>query len=463
VSLAGLALALRAGQLTPAEAVSTCLTRIGQRDAELNAFISVRSDEALTEAANLLSIPPSERGSLWGVPLAVKDCIDVAGVVTTAASRTLLANMAAADAEVVRRLREAGAVIVGKLNMHEFSYGPFTTSTSFGPAHNPWDLARVCGGSSGGSAAAVAARLVPGALGTDSTGSVRLPAAFCGVTGLRPTTGAVPVHGTVPLSATVDTVGPMAADAVDCALLFAVVSGTAQAAAPEGMGTLPRLGIVTELFDDCDPAVASVVAAAVTAIGAMALRVEPVHIARLDAAVAAQQLLQFPEASAQHLDWVRARGADMDADVRGRLLAGLFIPAAAYETARRARPRITAELNRAFARCEVLVAPSVPVVAPFIHDVLDDPGESGSADLGSALRRRFARYTSPWSLAGFPVVTIPCGTVGGLPVGVSLIGRGGSDMDVLRVAAAVQARTTWHLQRPESSLYNETETMSDNW
>jgi aspartyl-tRNA(Asn)/glutamyl-tRNA(Gln) amidotransferase subunit A len=461
--MAGLALALRAGELTPAEAVSACLTRIGQRDGELNAFISVQPDAALTEAANLTSIPRAERGPLWGVPLAVKDCIDVAGVVTTAASRTLLANVAAADAEVVRRLREAGAVIVGKLNMHEFSYGPFTTSTSFGPARNPWDLARVCGGSSGGSAAAVAARLVPGALGTDSTGSVRLPAAFCGVTGLRPSTGAVPVRGTIPLSATVDTVGPMAADAADCALLFAVLTGAAQAAAPAALSAPPRLGLVTELVDGCDPAVAAVVAAAVSEIGAMALRVEEVRVPRLDAAVATQQLLQFPEASAQHLDWVRAHGGDIDADVRGRLLAGLFIPAGAYEKAKRARPRITAELNRAFERCDVLVAPSAPVVAPLIHDVLDDPGGTGNGDVGSALRRRFARYTAPWSLAGLPVITIPCGTADGLPVGVSLIGRAGADLDVLHVAMTVQARTGWHLQRPADSSYNETATMSDNW
>ena len=223
MTLARLAERLRAGDLSPREAVASSLQRIERLEPALNAFVSVRGEEALAEAAALER--STERGPLHGVPVAVKDVIDVAGTRTTAASRILADNVAASDATVVARLRRAGAVVVGKLNTHEFAFGATTTSPHFGPARNPWDTDRICGGSSGGSGAAAAAGMVAGTLGTDTAGSIRIPAALCGVTGLRPSTGRVSNRGVVPVSWTFDTVGPIARTAEDCALLLEAIAG----------------------------------------------------------------------------------------------------------------------------------------------------------------------------------------------------------------------------------------------
>ena len=280
MSVARLAERLRAGELSPREAVVESLERIERADGGLNSFLSVRAEEALAEAAELERLP--ERGPLYGVPVGVKDVIDVAGTPTTAASRILADNVPTADATSVGRLRRAGAVIVGKLNTHEFAWGATTTSTHFGPAHNPWDHERICGGSSGGSGAATAAGLVPGALGTDTGGSIRIPACFCGVTGVRPTTGRVSTAGVVPVSWTYDTVGPLARSAEDCALLLEAIAGhdtadpgSASVPVPRyaaelggGIGGL-RIGVVSHLLDSAlvDPRVA---AAAETAIDELA-------------------------------------------------------------------------------------------------------------------------------------------------------------------------------------------------
>ena len=222
MTLAALVASIRGAELSPREAVQDALDRIERLDPAINSFITVRAEEALAEADALVG---SVSGSLHGVPVAVKDVIDVAGTRTTAASKVLADNVPATDAVVVQRLRRAGAIVVGKLNTHEFAFGASTTSAAFGAAHNPWDTERICGGSSGGSGAAVAAGLVPGALGTDTAGSIRIPAAFCGVTGIRPTTGRVPNRGVIPVSWTYDTVGPLARTAEDCALLLDAIAG----------------------------------------------------------------------------------------------------------------------------------------------------------------------------------------------------------------------------------------------
>ena len=225
MSIAGLAARLRAAELSPREAVESYLERIAAVDPLVNAYISLRAEAALAEA-RALERDKGERGPLFGVPVAVKDVIDVAGVPTTAGSRVLAdAPAAPADAAAVERLRAAGAVVIGKLNTHEFAYGAMTTSSHFGPARNPWSTERICGGSSGGSGAAAAADLAAGTLGTDTAGSIRIPAAFCGVTGVRPTTGRVSNRGVVPVSWTFDTVGPIARSAEDCALLLEAVAG----------------------------------------------------------------------------------------------------------------------------------------------------------------------------------------------------------------------------------------------
>jgi aspartyl-tRNA(Asn)/glutamyl-tRNA(Gln) amidotransferase subunit A len=435
LTLAALVVRLRAGELSPREAVASYLERIDARR-DLNAYVSVRAEEALAEA----DAPP--RGPLHGAPVAVKDVIDVAGARTTAASAILRdAAPAARDAAVVARLQAAGAVVLGKLNTHEFAFGALTTSPHFGPARNPWATDRVCGGSSGGSGAAAAADLAAGTLGTDTGGSVRIPAALCGVTGLRPTIGLVPNDGVFPVSWTFDTVGPIARGAEDCALLLDAVAGT-RTDVSGGVDGL-RIGVVRALLDRAEPGIAAVVEAAVAELAALGAAVEAVEVPGLDDAGTIQQLLMLPEATAVHLPWLRVRPGDYGADVRVRLLAGLLLPGTAYPTGLRARRRYRHGLEPLLARFDLLAAPAMPVTAPRI-------GEETVEVRGEAMPYRLALipFNSPWSLAGLPAASVPCGFVDGLPAGLALVGRPFAEETVLRAAHAYQRVTDWHERRP---------------
>ncbi len=454
MTVAALAAAIRRGELSPREAVQEALERIERDDPAYNAFITVRGDEALAEADALG--PPG--GPLHGVPVGVKDVIDVAGTRTTAASKVLADNVATADATVVARLRAAGAVVVGKLNTHEFAWGASTTSEAFGPARNPWDTERICGGSSGGSGAAVAGGLVPGALGTDTAGSVRIPAALCGVTGIRPSTGRVPNRGVIPVSWTYDTVGPLAHTAEDCALLLDAIGGpepgdastTSIAAEPcvpgleHGVEGL-RIGVVAHLVEDVplDPRVGAAVEDALAELGRLGARVERVEAPFLRRAEAAQQLVMLPEAAEAHLPWLRTRLADYGPDVRARLLAGLLLPASAPITGQRARRALAEEARPLFDRFDLLAAPEMPIVAPRIGE---DPVDVGGQEL--PYRLSLIPFNSPWSCLGLPTASVPCGLVDGLPVGLALTGRRLAEATVLRAAHAFQRATDWHERRP---------------
>jgi aspartyl-tRNA(Asn)/glutamyl-tRNA(Gln) amidotransferase subunit A len=456
VSLVSLAGRLRSGELSPREAVTACLERIERGDGALNSFLSVRGDEALAEAARLER--SERRGRLHGVPVAVKDVIDVAGSPTTAASKILADNIATADAVVVARLRAEGAIVVGKLNTHEFAWGATTTSPHFGPARNPWDTARICGGSSGGSGAATAAGLVPGTLGTDTAGSIRIPACFCGVTGVRPSTGRVSNRGVIPVSWTYDTVGPLAGTAEDCALLLEVIAGpdpldpaTATQPVPpltEGLGDGIqglRVGVVNHLLGGVpiDPRVAVAAEAAIAELEALGAHVAVVEAGFLRRAEVVQQLVMLPEAAEAHLAWLRTRLPDYGPDVRARLLAGLLLPATAPITGQRARRALVEEGRQLFDRFDLLVAPQMPIVAPRIGE---DPVLVGSHEL--AFRLSLIPYNSPWSCLGLPVASVPCGLVDGLPVGLALVGRRFDEATVLRAAHAYQQATDWHDRRP---------------
>ena len=454
MTLARLAERLRAGDLSPREAVASSLQRIERLEPALNAFVSVRGEEALIEAAALER--SSERGPLHGVPVAVKDVIDVAGARTTAASRILADNVAASDATVVARLRRAGAIVVGKLNTHEFAFGATTTSPHFGPARNPWDTDRICGGSSGGSGAAAAAGMVVGTLGTDTAGSIRIPAAFCGVTGLRPSTGRVSNRGVVPVSWTFDTVGPIARTAEDCALLFQAIAGAdpvdpgcVGAPAPaygEALGAGVRglrIGLVSHLLDGAEPAVAACVEAALRELAALGARVERVEASFLRETEVVTQLVMLPEAATAHLPWLRARLDDYGADVRARLLAGLLLPATATITGQRARRRLYARAQELLARHDILAAPAMPVTAPRIGQ--DDVELAGTS---VPYRLALIPFNSPWACLGLPAASVPCGFVDGLPVGLALAGRRLEEETVLRAAHAFQQVTDWHERRP---------------
>jgi aspartyl-tRNA(Asn)/glutamyl-tRNA(Gln) amidotransferase subunit A len=364
-----------------------------------------------------------------GPTVGVKDVIDVAGMPTTAASR-ILRRVPEQDAECVARLRAAGARIVGKQNTHEFAYGALTTSPHFGPALNPWNTDHVCGGSSGGSGAAVAAGLVDVSIGTDTAGSVRIPAAFCGVTGIKPTTGLVPTGGMFPTSWTFDTIGPLARTAEECAWALEVMAG--RPIELREPGDL-RVGVVESLFARADPRVA---AACEEALRDLPGRHEPVEIPLHDEITTILQLVLLPEATAAHLHWLRTRLADYGPDVRARLLAGLFLPSTAHVTGLRARRLATAEYERALGSYDLLVAPAMPILPPRLDAIPDD------------YRLLLIPYNSPASLWGVPAASVPCGFVDGLPVGLSLVGRRSEDGTVLGAARAYQRATDWHERRP---------------
>lgn len=437
--IARLAERLRARELSPREAVQGYLDRI-EAARTLNAFLFVRAEEALAEA------DAASEGPLHGIPVAIKDVIDVAGAPTTAASEILRDNIASADAESVARLRAAGAIVLGKLNTHEFAYGATTTSPHFGPARNPWAPARICGGSSGGSGAAIAADLAAGTLGTDTAGSVRIPACYCGVTGLRPTIGLVSTQGVVPVSWTLDTVGPIARSAEDCSLLLEALAPSYRPELDRGLAGV-RVGVVERLFDEADPAVAACVRAAVDGLGSLGATVEPVEVPLLDEAAAILQAILLPEAAEVHLPWLRSRLADYGSDVRARLLSGLLLPSTAYVTGLRARRWYLDAVLPLFERFELLAQPAMPVAPPPI-------GEDTVLWNGERMPYRLSviPYNSPWALAGVPAASVPCGFVDGMPMGLGLAGRPGGDAAVLGAAAAFQRATDWHERHPDVSV-----------
>jgi aspartyl-tRNA(Asn)/glutamyl-tRNA(Gln) amidotransferase subunit A len=435
MSVARLARRIRAGEVSPREAVQSYLDRIERLDGELNAFISLRAEEALAEAER------PRPGPLSGVPVAIKDVIDVAGAETTAASK-IVRRVPDRDAASVERLRGAGAIVLGKLNTHEFAFGAMTTSPHFGPARNPWALDRICGGSSGGSGAAAAADLVAGTLGTDTAGSVRIPACLCGVTGVRPSIGLVANDGVVPVSWSLDTVGPIARSAEDCALLLSALAERPYELGGGVQGL--RIGVVEALFERADTKVAEVARAALEELRSLGARVEPVEIPLLEEAGTILQLVMLPEAAEAHLPWLRRRLDDYGDDVRARLLAGLFLPSTAHVTGLRAQRWFRGELDRVFERVDVLASPEMPVVAPPIgQDEVEVHGER------IPYRLALIPFNSPWALAGLPVVSVPAGFVEGLPVGFALAGRRFEEETVLRASHAFQQATDWHERRPE--------------
>ena len=459
MSLAELAERLRAGELSPREAVQSYLDRIDRQDEELNSYVQVLGDEALAEAALLER--SSDRGPLYGVPVAVKDVIDVRGARTTAGSRILADNVASTDATVVSRLRAAGAIVLGKLNTHEFAYGAMTTSPYPGPAHNPWSLDRICGGSSGGSGACAAADLAGGTLGTDTAGSIRIPACFNGVTGVRPTHGLVSNHGVIPVAWSFDTVGPIARSAKDCSLLLEAIAGpdpqdptTAARPAPSFTSALEhslsgtRVGVVRALFEGgIDARIAAALERALEDLASSGATLVDVEIELLGHFGTIQQAMQFIEAAEAHREWLRTRLTDYSPDVRARLLTGLFLSPTAHVLGQRGRRLAHEAFTRALDGLDVLAAPTMPVLPPRIgEETVELNGET------IPYRLTVIPFNSPWSCVGAPVVCVPAGFVDGLPVGLALVGRRFDDATVLRTAHCFQSATDWHDRRPEAAV-----------
>ena len=424
---------VRAGGTDPVTLVRRSIEAIGA--SPLNAFVRVDSDGALRAAAlaqEELS-RGTDRGVLHGLPVAVKDIVDTAGVATTMGSRHFAGNVPADDAEVVARLRAAGAVVVGKTGTHEFAYGPTGDVSADGPVRNPHDPGRMTGGSSAGSAAAVAAGLVPLAVGSDTGGSVRIPAALCGIAGIRPTFGTVPTDGVFPLSGSLDTVGVLAADVAGTAAGWRVLAGADAPPAPFEGGL--RVGLVTDpWFARLDDAVRASFDAFVASLATLPVRASIVPVAVPDAADlhALYVTVQSYEASVIHRER-RANAPHLfQPETLQRLEVAAAVTADAYGPAIRRLAEVRAAAAGRLAGVDVMILPTVPVLAP--------PIGARDTDIGggwTSPRDALLAHDALWGVLGLPAVSIPIPNPGGLPVGAQLVGAPGGDAALIAVAETI--------------------------
>jgi len=423
----------RCGELSPVEAMRQTLARAEDVQPKLNAFIRLLPERALAAAK-----ASEERfrhgqplGPLDGVPVAAKDIIDVAGVPTTAASKVLLDNIAGEDAPVVRRLEAGGAIVFAKTNLHEFAYGGTGDVSQFGPCRNPRNPEHMTGGSSSGSGAAVGAGVCSIALGTDTGGSVRIPAAACGIVGLKPTYGRVSTAGVIPLSWSLDHIGPMTATVEDAALALSGMCDFDMPPLPVSIDSL-KLGICREhFFSRLDAEVRRIVEAALARLGEL----HEVSIPHITIGAAAQTVITAAEAANFHKRWLETRPGDYNMGIRNRLQAASQVSGVDYVQALRIRGLLLEEMEAALAGVDVLAMPALPIPAPRLFST-DVQVEEGSLNVIAAM----IRNTAPINFTGFPAISIPCGqTAAGLPVGLQLVAGAGQDGRLLQIAQACEA------------------------
>ncbi len=471
---------VRRRELSSVELTRAALARIAAAEPSVGAFLTVCESEALAaaDAVDRRLADGEDPGPLGGVPVGVKDIICTAGLRTTAGSRILERFVPPYDATVTARLKQAGAVIVGKLNCDEFAMGSSTENSALGTTRNPWDGDRVPGGSSGGSGAAVAARECHAALGTDTGGSVRLPAAFCGVVGLKPTYGRVSRYGVIAYASSLDQVGPIARDVADTALVLQAIAGHDPADSTASPRPVPsyldgldrgvrgvRLGLPREYFvEGMQPEVEAGVRAAVRTLEGLGATVEPVSLPHTEYAIATYYLIATAEASSNlaRYDGVRyglrvsgasgslgemyeaSRAAGFGAEVKRRIMLGTYALSAGYYDAyylkaQQVRTLIRRDFEQAFRHCDALVTPVAPTTAFRLGEKTDDPLTMYLSDI----------FTISVNLAGLPGLALPCGfDRTGMPIGLQVIGRPFDEETVLRVGAAYEAATEWHRRRP---------------
>lgn len=456
LSLAEAAPLLRDRALSPVELTSAVLEQIRQVDDRTHAYVTVLGEAALDAArtAEAEIAAGKYRGPLHGVPIALKDIIDLRGVPTTANSRVRAGHVAARDSAVVERLRAAGAIFTGKTVTHEWAYGTVSP-----PTRNPWNLDHIPGGSSGGSAAAVAAGECLAAIGSDSGGSIRIPAAFNGTVGLKPTYGRVSKRGVLPLAWSLDHLGPLTKRVADAALVLQAIAGhdpydpaTVDLPVPDYSAGLEagvrclRCGIIRNYFwDEIDPEVAGAVETAAGVLRSAGATVTDVTIPIIEFAMRIGRIIVRSESSAYHLPLLRRQAEDYGPLTRLVLEAGALLPATAYLKAQRARVLIKRGFREAFRDYDVLLAPTTPAPAP--------PAalwaEGADPAVGAAVIDTFVRAAYPGNLSGLPALSVPCGfTSAGLPAGLQIIGRPFDEATVLRVGRAYEAATDWHTRCP---------------
>lgn len=447
-------------ELSPVELTRAYLERIERLDSSLRAYITVAAEQALAEArqAEQALADRGVKGPLQGLPLAIKDNLATRRLRTTAGSKVLADWVPEADAPVVRRLRAAGAIVLGKTNMHEFAYGGTCTNIHYGAVRNPWNREHVPGGSSGGSGVAVAAGLCAAALGTDTAGSVRLPACQCGVVGIKATYGRVSIYDVVPLAWSLDHVGPITRTVGDAALLLNAMAGwepsdptTSRAAVPDFREGLEagvrglRLGVPRGyFFEGLQPDVEAAVEAALDVLRGLGASLREVDWPTARYSNSATWTIILAEASAYHRAWIRSRPEDYDAAVRTNLEQGQFLPAAEYVQAQRVRSVMLRQVAALLEEVDVLVTPTLPITPPKIGQA--------QVEVGGKIKEVnpvFIRLTDPFNLTGYPAISVPCGFgKDGLPIGLQVAARPFAEQTALRVARAYESCTEWQARRP---------------
>jgi aspartyl-tRNA(Asn)/glutamyl-tRNA(Gln) amidotransferase subunit A len=453
LELAEVSKAVQKKEVSPVELTCACLERIEELNPKLNAFITVTESSALEEARKAeAEIARGEwKGPLHGVPLAVKDLIETAGVKTTAASAVLKDHVPTADAEVIRRLKAAGAILLGKLNLHEFAYGGSGIIGHFGIARNPWNTAHITGGSSSGSGAAVAAGLCYGAIGTDTAGSIRLPAAFCGITGIKPTYGLVSTCGVIPLSSSLDHVGPMARTAADAALMLqAIAHYDAQdiycqkfppvyypSAIEETTASL-RLGVARDFWKEVDSEISAAVDTAVAELSKITAGVKEIALSS-----DADRTVVGAESYAYHQKYLPDHESEYNPETLKRIRNSANVTAAQYILAYRELLQHRRQILQVFEKIDLILTPTTPSLPPTLGELQAAPDQLRSKELV------MLRNTRPFNVYGLPSISLNCGfSKSGLPIGLQITGAPGAEGAVLALAHAYQKQSNWHKKKP---------------
>jgi len=465
LSISQLSELIRERKVSPVEVTEATLKRIERLNPSLNAFITPTWELARNAAREAESEIQHKkwRGPLHGVPIAVKDLFDTAGIRTTAGSGVFKDRVPTEDAQVIRRLKGAGAVLVGKTNMHEFAFGGSSLVTYFGGVHNPWELGHIAGGSSGGSAAALAAGLCYGALGSDTAGSVRQPASYCGIVGLKPTYGLVSTRGVIPLSWSLDHVGPMARTVEDTGTLLQAIAGydaedvsSVQVSVPNYLTALHsqlssvRIGVPRDFFfEGVDPEVQTAVNAALAVLEKLTPHITDVSLDARSQPRNQEDLrstIRSAEAYAYHKEFMEKTPELYQPETLARLRVSAKVGVVEYIRARRQLDITRRHAGEVFKKVDVIVTPTCPIVPPPISDFSGD--RNGSADF----LNRNIQNTSPFNVFGWPTISVPCGfTAFGLPIGLQISGPLEGDAIVLQVAHAYERAADWHGRKPSTA------------